>query len=512
MLTYANLRTPEGQAVIAARIRQYLTDGGLPVASWAPAPVGLENLRIEAVAGAVAALMDKRVAAIARGRNLATATDVSVADGGDGPWLSYLGQEVYRLAKRGKTKTVKWVALYSTAGATQPALNFQPGDLIVRSTVTGNQYRNVDAGTLTGANTAPVLSYAGAALALRFEAEEAGASYADAASTLTEMVTARAGVQCVNIRPVQFEEAIVLGTSGGRVAGAFTNPIGVGVPPYGSVVVRIDASGDVGGGLWSYLIPGAGWVSGGPLAPSTFLPGGTTVLMTDGAVSPSFRAGDLFVLLVGSDTATQGADDESDAHFAQMCRNRHTQVTRVPLAGALELLARAASDEVERVVVDADPDTPGLVVLTLASAVGPASPGACKAVQAFVAARLMGYQGVGASAVAIAPEERAVAVSATTFPVTASGVVYCSRDVMAQVKVAADRAWIRYLGSVPIGGDRDAVVRLAELEQAIADAGADDVDDAALNGVAANLTVPAGQVAVVAPATSLATSMTWVGT
>ncbi|MES2339294.1 MAG: hypothetical protein V4537_14465 [Pseudomonadota bacterium] len=513
MLTLAELMTPEGAAAIADRLRANLLAAGLPTGSWAPTPAGLENLRIEAAAGVIQALIAKRVAAIAKGRLLSTASDLAIADGGDGPWLSYLGQEVYRLERKAASKTIKWIALYSTAGDAQPQFDFEPGDLTVRSPATGNQYVSVDGGHFSGANTGPAFSHAGDALVLRFEAEAPGARYADPAKTITEMVTAKAGVQCLNIRPVMFEPAILIGSSGGAISAAFTSPSGLlgPLPTYSSVIVRIDAEGNVGGGAWSWQTPGGAWTPGGPMASTTFLPGGTTVSMVDGAASPSFRAGDLFVMYVGSDVDSQGADQEAEGAFARMCTARYTQISDVPLAGAVELLARAASPEVARVFVDADQDTPALVVMTVASAVGPASPAALRAVQAFVAPRLKGYQGVPAGAASISPAERAVAVSARSFDVNAGGVAYAPAAIIEAAKVAASAAWVTYLGQVAIGGG-GLDVELARLVQIIMDAGADDIDGANLNGGTDDVPIPTGFVPTIPEGSSLAVSITWVPT
>ncbi len=515
MLTYDELISDETATEIADRIRAYLLAGGLPTGSWAPSPIGMENLRVEAVAAAVQALMAKRIGGIARGRLLTTATDTPLVDGGDGPWLSYVGQEVFRLTRRAASKTIKYVALYSLAADAQPVFDFEPGDLVVASPSTGNRYISLDGGHFDGTRITPPGTFAGNALVLRFEAEEAGLSYADPAGTITQMVTAKAGVLCTNLRPTMFEPALMLGSSGGMGAAFFTYDSATGTypaPAYDAVIARIDSSGDVGTATWSYRTPGGVWVPAGPVVHTTDVPTGTTISWTDGTASPSFVKGDLFVFLVASDVAQQGADLETEADFAQACRYRHVQISDVPMPGAMALMARAASPEVTRVTVDGDADVPGLAVLTMSSAVGPASPAALQAVQAFVGSRLYGFRGVGAGAVSNAPEERALAVSAQAFSVTPGGTVFCPRALVAAAKVAANRAWLAYLATVPIGASAAAVVKLAVLEQVIADAGADDVDGATLNGASANLLVPANQVVSAAAGTSIGETMTWVPT
>jgi hypothetical protein len=506
MLTFAELLAPETTTAIADSLRARLLEAGLPTGSWAGAPIGMENLRVEAVAVAIQAFCAKRVAAIAKGGTLATADDV------DGKWLSYLGQEVYRMTLRPASKTRKWIALYSTAGAAQPAYDFDPGDLIVRSPATGRRYVNVnvESAHFDGTKVLPAgASNGSTALVLPFEAEAAGAAYADPAGTITEMVTARAGVQCSNIRPFEFEPAILLGSSGGTISASFTSP--ATAPSFASVVVRIDTAGDLGGGAWSWIIPGGSWTPGGPLEASTVIPGGATISMANGQASPSFHKGDLFVLMVGSDVALQGADVEDGPVFAAMCAKRHQQITRVMLGGAIELLARAASPEVARVFVDADPFTSGLVIVTAASSVGPASPAALRAIQAFIAPRLRGYQGVPAATATPSPAERVIAQSARPLAIAAAGTAFVPAAQLAAAKVAASDAWLSYLGRVALGNG-DQAVEYARLIQIVTDAGADDVDDGALNGGTDDIAIPEGMVPVLAAGDSLATSLTWVPT
>ncbi len=123
----------------------------------------------------------------------------------------------------------------------------------------------------------------------------------------------------------------------------------------------------------------------------------------------------------------------------------------------------------------------------------------------YIQARLLGFKGVPASPVAGSPEEHVLVKSATGKTVTVAGIVDVPRALLAAAQVAADLAWLAYLRSLPIGG----LVVLAELEQAVLDAGAANIASATLNGLVANLQLATLEVAVAAPGTSLASSLVW---
>ncbi len=92
--------------------------------------------------------------------------------------------------------------------------------------------------------------------------------------------------------------------------------------------------------------------------------------------------------------------------------------------------------------------------------------------------------------------------------VTPGAGVVVHRSNAAAVKAAADELWSDYLAQLPIGGELPGgVVTLAELTQALMDAGAVDVINPDLNGVAQNLVIASYQVAV--SSTTLTAGLLW---
>ena len=99
--------------------------------------------------------------------------------------------------------------------------------------------------------------------------------------------------------------------------------------------------------------------------------------------------------------------------------------------------------------------------------------------------------------------------SAANKNVTAGGTVTVKSAVSATAKAAAKANWEAYIAGLPIGGNQSlgGVVVLEELDQAIMDAGAEDVSGLTLNTVAANLALAGTEVAVAA--NSIDSALTW---
>jgi hypothetical protein len=510
-LSFADLLTQESISVIRARLVAALKDDGFPTDSWAPSSAGgVENMRLDLAAG-VGAYMPPRIVAFVNGRILPLAT---------GDYLKALGARFYGLGKRDPSKTIENLALYAVGSG--GSYTFQPGDLWVRSDATGHRYQSITGGQFSPANTGPPTPvFPGNPLMLQFEAELAGAAYSDPAGTITTLVTARAGVRCINIAPADFTDAIVNGPSSGKVIAKFATP-GL-APAFSSIRVAIETTGMVGSAAFSYSIDGGvTWVDGGPVAASITIPasslgtGGALVTFANSTVNPSFIAGDTFTMFLGDPILQRGHDAESDIAFRRRCANRWPSLSDVPVAATIDLWAHEASPEVDKVSVDADPNTSGGILVIVASATGPASAAAQIAVEDYIAPRLRGYQGVPAPATTgfTSPAESVIVSSAEAFDVIASGPVRVPKAQLATAQVTANNNWNDYLASLPLGGQLAAVIELAELAKILADAGAIDIPDAyanlLLNGVSADLVIPAGLVAVPAPGQSLLTSIVWI--
>jgi uncharacterized phage protein gp47/JayE len=499
--TLEDLMTAEDAATIRARLLAALLADGQPTASWAPSEVGgVENLRADMVAGGLAFYMAQRVANLVNGRLLALATDTPE----NGYWLTYLGKRFYKLQKRAATYTIQNIRL--AAAATASADSFGDGDLWVSSPATGNRYR------LTLADGERISITPGGTVDGPFRAENPGASYNDAAGTITNMVTAKAGITCVNTRASSFEPTRSTNPSTGTVTVQFT----FGLPTFTVLRVRINASGNVGTGSWSYSIDGGfTWVTGGVIPDVGGVPN-VGLRFTDGSATPAFVAGAIFTLRVGDCFIQRGSDAESDDAFKARCSNRHPARSLVPLKAHIDLWAHNASDEVHKVASDADTNTPGGILVTIASQTGPASPAAQQAVEDYIGARL-GHKGVPApTSPAVvgskSPEETVLVSSAEAFQVTASATVYVPKAQLAAAQAGADVAWNAYLAGLPIGGQLNAVVDLESFYTVLGDLGADDVQGLTLNGAAADLTIPVRQVAVPASSWTLRANLSWVAT
>ncbi len=512
MFTLADLMTPETQDVIAARLLANLTADGQPTASWAPASAGgAENLRLSMVAAGLAQWVALRVANITKGGILPLATDSP----DNGYWLTYLGKKFYGLKKRQATSTIQNLALYNPAGAAPVSETFQVGDVIAKAPSSGNLYRSISTGQFTKLNTwknYPLIidPTVDNPLMLQVQAESPGSAFDDPAGTIITMVTAFAGIRCVNIRPTDFTPVRHSGVSSGGMVGSWASPA---TPPTLSVIrVRIDASGNVGSARASISIDGgATWASIG-LLPSTYAIAGAVLTFTGGAVSPSFVQGDVMTVIVQDSILQRGADAETDPAFIARVSNRWPALSAIPVKGTIELWAHLASDEVNKVRSDADPTTPGGILVTIASSSGPASPTAVVAVEDYILARLQGYKGVPAPSSPVvpgspSPQETALVQSAAAFNVAAAAIISVPKDKLATAQVQAQDNWDAYIRSLPLGGDPGAVVELANFEDILADVGATDVQSLTLNGVASDLAIPVGGVAV---AGVLLTSCVWV--
>jgi phage-related baseplate assembly protein len=189
-----------------------------------------------------------------------------------------------------------------------------------------------------------------------------------------------------------------------------------------------------------------------------------------------------------------GSNDETDNALIARCLDRWPSLTDIGTEDRVEVWARAASTEVTRLRFDADVSAghEGGVFVTVAGAGGAVSGGAVTAVQNYIDAR--------------APiTDYITAQNASNLTITAAGTVTVPLAQLVPVQTAADAAWNAYLATATIGGK----VYMAELLQAVMDAGALDISGILLNTVAADVTLSSNQVPV-PNGSGLATLLTWV--
>jgi hypothetical protein len=501
--TFEDLATPETQEAIRARLMDALLADGQPTGSWAPSSVGgIENLRGDMVAGGLAFFMAQRIAAAVNGRILPLATDSAE----NGYFLTYLGKRFYKLEKRQATFTIQNIRLTTVAGGSAEAL--ADGGLWVASPATGNKYR------LTLPPGEVIQLVPGASVDGPFRAENPGASYADQAGTITSMVTAKAGVSCVNVRAADFAPTRSTNRSTGTITAAFA-VLGV-APELTSIRVRISAAGNIGTATWSYSIDGGEtWIDAGGMT-ATRSVAGVLLTFTNGSASPAFVKGAIFTARIGDCFIQRGADLETDEAFRARCANRYPARSLVPMKAHVELWAHEASAEAAKVTSRADSNISGGILVTIASQTGPASPAAQDAVEDFIRPRL-GHKGLPAPTSPTvpdsgSPEETVQVDTALAFEVRAAATVSVPGGQLAAAQAGADAAWDAYLEALPLGGQPNAVVELERFYEILGELGADDVQGLTLNGGAADLAIPAGRVAVPATGWTLRANLSWVAT
>lgn len=193
-----------------------------------------------------------------------------------------------------------------------------------------------------------------------------------------------------------------------------------------------------------------------------------------------------------------GSDPEPAATLAGRCESRFADPLTVETTERLERWVKAPTadldagdpDQVTRVKLDPDDDNPGGIVVTVAGAAGAVGSTTVDDAQAYVDARL-------------AVTDYVTVQDATNVQITAAGVVTVPAALAGRIKAAANRAWVLYLLGVQIG----ARVFLAELTQAVMNAGAIDITGHTLNGTT---DVALGASQVPTPHDDLADDLTWV--
>jgi hypothetical protein len=459
--TLADLSVPQDEATLTAALVAKLQAAGMPTDQWQPAALGgLENANVSTTAGYLAAYASPRVAAMAVS---------TLLENGTGDLLAYDAEHFYRLDKRYARQTIQSITLSLDSRST--ALSFGAGELWFRSAL-GHLYRSIDPVAFAlGADGTYALQHVRAAAYNDLGPAPGSAYNADGAGTITEMVTPYPDLKAVNAPPSDWTAQVVSGPSRGTIKPAFATP-GVRPPTYSTLKIGILGTGDEGAATFQWSTDGgATWIAGGTLRSGMSLDAYTTISASnDPVVHPGFLAGDLFSFQVADAIVQYGSDDETDDAIRRRCRTRWPGLGEVPTEGLFDLWAHVASDEVDRVIVDADPTIAGLTHMRIASAQGPASPGAVSAVQDYISERLAADGGVDVATGQAFEKVSVVGVDVVPIAVTSKIFVYAAD--LERVQQQAHVNWVNYLRSIPIGG----FLAFSSLIKAIMDAGALDID------------------------------------
>jgi hypothetical protein len=407
-------------------------------------------------------------------------------------WVPLIVEEFYGLKQNAATYTQGNVKL--TCAASAGPYTFAAGDVWVLS-ASGLRYVNITGGTLPSGGT----------LTLLFQSESpnnspGGFNYAaDGINTITTLVTQFAGVTVSN-PGTPFSAATLTGLGTGTVT-----PSG---SPSGShsVTIRIDTSGQAGVASWSYSLDGGGYVSAGAVA-SALVGAGITATLTNGSLSPSFIAGDLYAFTApGSWITQQGTDIESLDSLVARAKNRWPSLASLvapngvaalasPTLGFYDLLARAASTQVTQTLVATDATIPNQVNIVIAGQAGPLPTAVVNAVQGFFNAKQM-------------ITDKPVVSTTASRAITVGGTIKVRAAQLAAAQAAAQSKVATYVNSAGING----LIELAEVISAVMEVdGITNITGLTINGAAADLQLPVTPGAFESPQLSgtVAGSFTW---
>ncbi len=469
------LAPPTDDEIKASLVAGLQAIPGNPIDDWHSGAVARTVLELERLADAD--LMQSALPAMLG----QAAVDLS---GVTGPWLTLTAQQLYSLTRAAAVIAVQTLTL--TCDGSHGPYTITAGQLWFRSATTGNRWSNISGGTLNTSGT----------LAIQIQAEGPGAAYNDPAGTIRTMLIPLDGVTAVNTA-TDFTAVTPGLNSTGTLAPSRTS--GGTAPTPATFLLRIDSSGQVGAGAWSYSVDGGRtFTSAGAIATTDLvLPAGasgTRVTFTNHAsVDPSFVAGDLFAFTTpGSSFVTVGKDQESDPTLVARCQARWPDLAAVRTQSRYLKWAKAASAEVKRVRLEEDAVYLGKLYVTLAGVAGAVSGGAVTAVRDYIDPR--------------APIGRIIVVrNSSPVEILGAGVVTVSAAKLAATQADAQSRWQAILFAADIGQ----VARVSDLVRSVMDAGAIDFTGAQLNG-GGNVALGSTEVPILPAATPLlANQLTW---
>lgn len=465
---------------VRVRLIGYLQAAQDPVTDWDE--LGVRRVQLEYSALALRELVSREFPILADATHLETAPDDE--------WITLDAKQRFNRDRLPAVLTQQTLRL--TCDGTHGPYTITTGQIVVRSRVTGNLYRNISGGALATSGTLVVTVIADGP-----NDSATGANYADAADTLQELVNGPAGVTASNPAPA----FSAVGSTPSPALGLGVLTV-TGTPPLDPTAydVQITKDGQATAALFRWRANGGAWSAVQTAAASFTIPSTSVVLHfanDGGGSSPSFRSGDLYSFTApGSPITTAGTEAETSAALAARCFARWPSLE----AGAVEdkrvARAKAASTAIKRVRVATDPTYPGRLLVTIAGApgTGALSGGTVAAAQLALDQR----EDVGVISL--------VATASVLF-VTATGVVYVAAAKLDDVQAAANVAWAAYVNGADIAGE----LERAKLVEVLMNAGAANVDVGTiqLNGVSADLFLASNQVASAVDLADVL-SMVWV--
>lgn len=504
--TLTELLTVRSREDRAEQLRARLAAAGFPVTDWLPGSVAATLLLMYVEGTADFADLG---ATITSGGFLDLAAALRNEDGSDlQGWLDLIAEQFYDLPRERATYAKQKIRLWCEAGA--GPYPFVAGQLVIENDKKTRQYRNTGTGTVLAGPGNPAGTLGADYIEAEFQAETPGTAVEDIAGQVSRVVTPLPGLRCLNVAPA-FGGLDSLGraTMSGYGTGTVT-PSGAPIQAR-RFKLTIVASGQVTAGAAQLEITDANAVkttlSISPIPASYAGAGdGITLAFANGPGNPSFVAGDVYTFQTpGTPFVATGTEDETNASLAQRCRLRWPDLSAIPTDGRyVGWVSRCSNDNklgITKITASPSETVAGQVDVLIATALGSPGAGTITTVQAYLNARHD-------------ITDRALVQGAVSKNVTPGGSATVRSADLAAVQAAADLAWARYIAALPIGGDASTsppgtggVVRLAELAQAIMDAGAITYSGLQLNGAAADLAMTSTEVAVVAA--TLTASLVW---
>lgn len=438
-----------------------------PVTDWESGGAG--RTLVEAEASTLADLAGTAIPDIAGGGFV----DFASSQGKPNDWLSLLSAELYNNQRYPAAVLQGQVQFTLAAGA--PALNLQPGDLVVANSLGANALRYT--------NTQAFVLNPGTSSVQPVAAVAPGAAYNAANGALTVLQTPKPGLSVSNPAP---------GTSAVTPSVGATGAVAVTGAPAGnfSVVVRVLTTGGLGvataqvsldGGTnfsSPFTVPGSGVYALPQLDGST--PTGLTLHFT-----APLTAGDSFSFTsYASWILTAGQDLEADAALQLRDKGKWTQLgVGGPVSLTVDFLCRTApggGSEVVKTFSQPDPTVGGQLDIVVAGAAGPVSAAALAAITAYINPRV---------ALGVKPVVQNAAVTV----VAVTGQVYVVTAQLAAAQAAVAAAIAELQAAEPIAG----LVELAAVIAAVMNQGPSGVlnfKGAQLNGGTADVQLAASNV------------------